>query len=150
MKRLFLGVRGLIAQFQCRLFLFGPGIDNRRSCKLLGAMLRALRVLPGWSGSGFFLVRLVPTHSRLRHIGWIQSGHGLTSWPRETSNDRFLDELLFLFGYPLSGGALLRGTLPLRYCTSLTWSLPSPGGVALLVGLDHGGGVLVRSDPSSP
>ena len=26
---------------------FGPGIDIRRSCKLLGAMLRALCALPG-------------------------------------------------------------------------------------------------------
>ena len=60
----------------------------------------------------------------------------------------FLDELLFLSG---SGGALLRGTLPVRYCTSRfahkipTWGLPFPGGVALLVD-----GMLVRSDPSSP
>ena len=29
---------------------FGPGIDIRRSCKLLGAVLRALRVLPGGLG----------------------------------------------------------------------------------------------------
>ena len=53
------------------------------------------------------------------------------------------------------GGALLRGTLPLRYCTSRfahkvpTWSLPVSGGVALLVGLDRDC-MLVRSDPSSP
>ena len=46
---------------------------------------------------------------------------------------------------------MLRGTLPLKYCTSRfahkvpTWSLPFPGGVALLVG-----GMLVSSDPSSP
>ena len=52
-----------------------------------------------------FLV-LCANHSRLRQIGWVQSGHGLTSRPRETSDVRFLDELLFLFGYP-------PGTLPL-------------------------------------
>ena len=88
--------------------------------------------------AGFFLVILVPiTAGRLRHIGWVQSGHGLTSRPRETSDVRFLDELLFLFGYPPGlGCALLRGTLPLRYCTSRfahklpTWSLPDSGGVA--------------------
>ena len=51
---------------------------------------------------------------------------------------------------------MLRGTLPLRYCTSRfahklpTWSLPDSGGVAMLVGLDHDDGMLVRSDPSSP
>ena len=49
---------------------------------------------------------------------------------------------------------MLRGTL--RYCTSRfahkvpTWSLPVSGGVALLVSSGHGGGMLVRSDPSSP
>ena len=63
-----------------------------------------------------------------------------------------LDELLFLFGYPPgSGVALLRRTLPLRYCTTRfahkapTWSLPAPGGAALLVGLDHGGKIGNRS-----
>ena len=98
--------------------LFGPGIDIRRSCMFLGTMLRALCVLPG--GLGRFLPCAIgASHSRLRHIGWVKSGRGLTSRPRETSGNRFLDELLFLFGYPPgSGGALLRGTLPLRYCTS--------------------------------
>ena len=51
---------------------------------------------------------------------------------------------------------LLGRTLPLRCCTSRfahkvpTWSLPVSGGVALLVSSGHGGGILVRSDPSSP
>ena len=100
-------------------------------------MLRALCILPG--GLGRFLpCNIGANHSRLRHIGWVQSGHGLTSRPRETSDVRFLDELLFLFGYPPgSGCALLRGTLPLRYCTSRfahklpTCSLPDSGGVAI-------------------
>ena len=64
---------------------FGPGIDIRRSCRLLGAMLRALCILPG--GLGRFLpCNIGANHSRLRHIGWVQSGHGLTSRPRETSD----------------------------------------------------------------
>ena len=135
----------LIAQFQCRLFLlvqaliFGDLVSFLVQCCVRYVLcLVAL--------AGFFLVLLVPT-----------TGHGLTSRPRETSDIRFLDELLFLFGYPpKSGGALLRGTLPLRYCTSRfvhkvpTWGLPFPGGVALLVGFGHGGGMLVRSDPFSP
>ena len=85
---------------------FGPGIDIRRSCKLLGAMLRALRVLSG--GLGRFLPCAIgANHSRLRHIHWEK--HGLTSRSRETSNVKFFDELLLLFGYPPgSGGALLR------------------------------------------
>ena len=113
---------------------FGPGIDIRRYCKLLGLG----RFLPCAIGAN---------HSRLRHIGWVKSGHGLTSRPRETSGNRF-HELLFLFGYPPgSEGALLRGTLHLRYCTSRfaqkvpTWSLPVSGGVALLVSSGHGGGM---------
>ena len=128
---------------------FGPGIDIRRSCRLLGAMLRAVCILPG--GLGRFLpCSIGANHTRLRHIGWVQSGHGLTSRPRETSDVRFLDELLFLFGYPPG-----RGTLPLRYCTSRfahklpTWSLPDSGGVAVLVHSGYGNGLLVRSDPSS-
>ena len=73
---------------------FGPGIDTWLSCKLLGAMLRALCVLPG--GFGRFLpCAICANYSRLRHIGWVKSGHGLTSRPRETSDVRFLDELLF-------------------------------------------------------
>ena len=134
---------------------FGPGIDIRRSCRLLGAMLRALCVLLGGLGR-FLLCDIGANHSRLRHIGWVQSGHGLTSRPRETSDILFLDELLFLFGYPPgSGCALLRGILLLRYCTSRfahklpTWSLPDSGGVAMLVRFGHGDGLLVRSDPSS-
>ena len=134
---------------------FGPGIDIRRSCRLLGAMLRALCVLPGGLGQ-FLPCAIGANHSRLRHIGWVQSVHGLTSRPCGTSNIRFLDELLFLFGYPPgSGGALLRGTLPLRYCTSQfahkvpSWSLPVSSGVALLVRSGYDGGMLVRSDPSS-
>ena len=39
-------------------------------------------------------------HGWLRHIGWVQSGHGLTSRPRETSDVRILDELLFSLWLP--------------------------------------------------
>ena len=140
LRRLFLAVSGLMAQFQCRLFLL---IDIRRSCKLLGAMLRAMGALPG--GLGWFL----PC--------WEKSGHGLTSGPRETSNAAFLDELLVLCGYPpSSGSALLEGTLPLRYCVTRfahkvpTWKLPARGGVADLVdSCGGGGGALVSAGSSS-
>ena len=57
---------------------FGTGIDIRRSCTLLGTMLRALCVLSG--GLGRFLPCAIgANHSRLRHIGWVKSGHRLTS-----------------------------------------------------------------------
>ena len=48
---------------------FGPGIDIWRSCMFLGAIFRALRMLPG--GLGRFLPGDIgANHCRLRHIGW--------------------------------------------------------------------------------
>ena len=91
------------------------------------------------------LRRFVPcsigaNHCRLRHIGWEKCGHGLTSRPRESASDLFLNELLSLFRYPpQSGRALLNGTLPLRYCavrfahSTPTWRLPASGQVSRLV-----------------
>ena len=91
------------------------------------------------------LGRFVPcsvgaNHCRLRHIGWEKCGHGLTSRPRESASEPFLNELLGLFRYPPgSGRALLAGTLPLRYCAARfacktpTWRLPVPGCVVDLV-----------------
>ena len=115
---------------------FGPGIEIWRSCRFIGALMRSLCLLPGG------LARFVPcligaNHCRLRHIGWEKCGHGLTSRPRESASAPFLDELLFLFRYPVgSGRALLAGTLPLRCCSDRfpcrtpTWRLPASGGVA--------------------
>ena len=67
-------------------------------------------------------------------------GHGLTSRPRESASELFLDELLSLFRYPpRSGRALLAGTLPLRYCATRfacrtpTWRLLVSGHVPDLV-----------------
>ena len=79
---------------------FGSGIDIWRSCRFIGALMRSLCLqLCG-----------------LRHIGWETCGHGLTSGPRESSSELFLDKLLGLFRYlPSSGRASLAGTLPLRY-----------------------------------
>ena len=94
-------------------------------------------MLPG----GF--ARFVPcsvgaNHCRLRHIGW--ESHGITSRPRESASGPFLDQLLLLFQYPpRSSGALLAGTLPLRYCFTRfacrvpTWRLPVSGHVVDLV-----------------
>ena len=116
LRLLFLNLVGLGVQFQCRLFVpFGPGIDIWRSCRFLGAIFRAFRLLLG--GLGRFLPGGIgANHCRLRHIGWSKSCHGLTSRLRETSSVGFLDELLVLFGYSAASGAdLLAGTLPLRY-----------------------------------
>ena len=151
LRRLSLVVGGLIAQFQCRLFLlvqaliFGDLVSFLVQCCVRYVLcLVAL--------AGFFLVLLVPTivgYGTLVGLSLV-----MVTLPdlRETSDIRFLDELLFLFGYPPgSGSALLRGTLFVRYCTSRfahkvpALGLPFPCGVVLLVG-----GLLVRSDPSSP
>ena len=97
---------------------FCPGIDIWRSCRFVGALMRALCLLPGGLGR-FVPCSIGANHCRLRHIGWEKCGHGLTSRPRESASELFLNELLTLFRYlPKSGRALLNGTLPLRYCAS--------------------------------
>ena len=92
-------------------------------------------------------------HCRLRHIGWEKCGHGLSSRPRESASELFLNELLTLFRYPpKSGRALLNGTLPLRYCASRfahrtpTWRLPVSGQVRGLIAAfsDHAGDLEVE------
>ena len=129
---------------------FGAGIDIWRSCRFFGAIFRALRMLPGL---GRFLPGDIGAHhGRLRHIGWEKCSHGLTSRPRETSSVWFLDELLFLFGYPAASGAdLLAGTLTL-WCYSEsfarripTWRLPESGNVASFLA----SGKLVRGGPGA-
>ena len=126
---------------------FGPGIDIWRSCRFVGALMRALCLLPGGLGR-FVPCSIGANHCRLRHIGWERCGHGLTSRPRESASELFLDELLTLFRYPpKSGRALLNGTLPLRYCSSRfahsfpTWRLPVSGQVRGLLAAypDHAG-----------
>ena len=118
---------------------FGPGTDIWRFCRFIGALFRGLRDLP------FGLRRCVPcdigaNHCRLRHIGWEWCGHGLTSRPRESASEGFLNKLLVLFGCPgVSAAALLAGVLPPRYCSARlackfpTWRLPDRGHVCELV-----------------
>ena len=118
---------------------FGPGIDIWRSCRFIGALMRFVCLLPGG------LRRFVPCYvgaslCGLRQIGWERCGHGLTSRPRESASELFLDELLGLFRYPpRSGRALLTGALHLRYCAARfaystpTWRLPASGHVGRIV-----------------
>ena len=80
---------------------FGPGIDIWRSCHFIGALMRALCLLPGGHGR-FVPCSIGANHCRLRHIGWEKCGHGLTSRPRESASELFLNELLTLFRYPLN------------------------------------------------
>ena len=89
-----------------------PGTDFWPSCRFPGALVRALRTMPG--GLGRFLPCDVGAdHCRLRHLGWEKCGHGLTSRPRESASEVFLNELLVFFRYPpRSAATLLGGTLP--------------------------------------
>ena len=118
---------------------FGQGIDTWGFCCFIGAIMRSLCLLPGGLG-GFVPCSIGAYHCRLRHIGWEKCGHGLTSRPRESASELFLNELLGLFRYPPGcGRALLAGTLSLRYCAARfasrtpTWRLPVSGHVARLV-----------------
>ena len=79
---------------------FGPGTDIWRSCRFIGAMLRSLSLLPGGLGR-FVPCSVGANHCGLRHVGWEKCGLGLTSRPRESASEPFLDELLRLFNYPL-------------------------------------------------
>ena len=134
---------------------FGPCIDTLRSYRFIGALMRSLCTLLG--GLGRFVPCAVDAnHCRLRHIGWEKCGHGLTSRPRESASEAFVNELLQLFRYlPRSAPTLLAGTLPLKYCAVRfarivpTWRLPvsghaaclvtAEGGVAEFVGVGNGG-----------
>ena len=123
---------------------FGPGTDIWRSCRLIAAIVRSQCSLPGRLGR-FLPCSIGANHCRLRHIGWERCGHGLTSRPRESASELFLNELLSLFRYPPgSARALLAGTLPLRFrstrfaCRTPTWRLPVLGQVARLVTASSG------------
>ena len=99
LRRLILGNFVQDAQFQCRLFRLGPGIDIWRSCRFIGALMRSLCLLPGGLGR-FVLCAIGANHCRLRHVGWERCSHGLTSRPRESASGPFLDQLLLLFLLP--------------------------------------------------
>ena len=118
---------------------FGPGIDIWSSCRFIGDMMRSLCMLPGGLGR-FVPCSIGANHCRLRLLGWERCSHGLTSRPHEGASGPFLDQLLLLFHYPpRSSGALLAGSLPLRYCSAKFafrtpfWTLPVPGHVAGLI-----------------
>ena len=57
--------------------------------------MRSLCLLPGGLHR-FVLCSVGANHCRLCHVGWEKCGHGLTSGPRESSSELFLNELLSL------------------------------------------------------
>ena len=106
------------------------GIDIRHGCQFLSCLVRALAKLP--FGLGIFLPCTEGSHmSKLRHIGWNQCCHGLTSRPLESCHHQCLQAVCGVLGYPKSSALeLLDGTLKLPHCTDLftmrfpPWSLP--------------------------
>ena len=109
------------------------GIEIRHGCQFISSLVRALGKLPG--GLGRFLPCQIGTHlSRLRHLGWNQCSHGLTSRPLESCHHHCLSAVCGILGYPKGSAAeLLDGVLKLRCCTTPfsnrfpTWSLPPIG-----------------------
>ena len=109
------------------------GIEIRHGCQFISNLVRALGKLSG--GLGRFLPCQVGTHlSRLRHLGWNQCSHGLTSRPLESCHHSCLSAVCGILGYPKGSAAeLLDGVLKLRCCTTPfsnrfpTWFLPSVG-----------------------
>ena len=63
-------------------------------------------MLPGGLGR-FVPCSIGGNHCMLRHVGWEKCGHGLSSRPRESASEAFLDELLGLFRYPPGSGRAL-------------------------------------------
>ena len=109
------------------------GIEIRHGCQFISSLVRALAKLPG--GLGRCLPCRLGSHmSRLRHLGWNQCSHGLSSRPLESCHHQCLKAVCGVLGYP-EGSALelLDGTLKLRHCTDLfsmrftPWSLPRVG-----------------------
>ena len=105
----------------------------RHGCQFLSSLLRALAKLSG--GLGRFLPCHLGSHmSRLRHLGWNQCSHGLSSRPSESCHHQCLKAVCGVLGYP-KGSALelLDGTLKLRHCTEVftmrlpPWPLPRVG-----------------------
>ena len=109
------------------------GIEIRHGCQFFSSLVRALAKLPG--GLGRFLPCGLGSHmSRLRHLGWNQCSHGLSSRPLESCHHQCLKAVCGVLGYP-KGPALelLDGTLKLRHCTTIftmrfsPWSQPRVG-----------------------
>ena len=73
------------------------GIEIRHDCQFISSLVRALAKLPG--GIGRFLPCKVGSHMyRLRHLGWNQCSHGLTSRPLESCHHQCLKAVCGVFG----------------------------------------------------
>ena len=110
------------------------GAEIRQGCQFLSSLVRALAKLPG--GLRRFLPCSIGSYmSRLRHLGWNQCSHGLTSRPLESCHHQCLKAACGVLAYPEGSAAeLLDGTLKLRCSTTVftksfpLWVLPRFGG----------------------
>ena len=95
------------------------GIEIQHGCQFISSLVRALGKFPG--GLVRFLPCQVGSHlSRLRHLGWNQCSHGLTSRPLESCHHLCLSAICGVLGYPRGSALeLLDGTLKLRHCTEV-------------------------------
>ena len=95
------------------------GIEIRHGCQFLSSLVRALAKLHG--GIARFLPGGLGSHlSRLKHLGWDQCSHGLTTRPLESCLCQCLKAVCGSLGYPRGSALeLLDGTLLLRHCTTL-------------------------------
>ena len=102
------------------------GIEIRNGCQFMSNLVRALAKLPG--GIGRFLPCRIGSHmSRIRHLGWSQCSHRLTSRPLESCHHQCLKAVCEVLGYPKgSAWELLDGTQKLRHCTTLLTRRFSP------------------------
>ena len=93
-------------------------VQIRAGCQFVGGLFRSLNKLPGGL-SRFIPGSLGPHLSRLRHLDWLQCGHGLSRRPLESAMPGCLEALLSLLGYPANAiVALSNGTLRIRFCTT--------------------------------
>ena len=75
------------------------GIEIRYGCQFISSLVRALAKLPG--GLGRFLPCGLGSHmSRLRHLGWNQCSHGLSSRPKESCHYQCVEAVCGVLGYP--------------------------------------------------
>ena len=75
------------------------GIQIRQGCQFINSLFRARGKLSG--GVGRFIPCAVGGYmSGLRHSGWLQCSHGLTSRPLESCHHACLRAMCDLLGYP--------------------------------------------------
>ena len=96
------------------------GVEIRQRCQFVSSLIRALSKLPG--GMGWFLPCGIGSHmARLRHLGWTQCSHGLTSILLESCHHQCLRAVCGVQGCPTGSAAEL---LDASFKQFPSWILP--------------------------